>query len=868
MVRYFGVFYDRGRLHKPLVALFVTIGCLLFLNAFLHNPYNGYDARDHMKYIEGLALHWRLPTRAETGQYYSPPLPYILPAFLTSIQAGLWKAAKLAQLVNAFLALGVLLYLLKICDLIRPGTVQLKITSLVLLGILPVFYRSYAMIRGEPYLAFLAVYSIHTALNIFLQKNYTAGNMLRLGAALGLAVLARQWAFFLFPPVMVFSIWAGDSRQESAVRPLMYMAGSLLIASLVGGWFYLLMLNQYGTLTAFDRKPQGASLQNLSELAAIDPSSANLFTDPVRPSLAGHLFPILYADIWGDYWGYFLVYSRNTETGQYSDGVVFQKPSPGEQPPQNIETNRYTINRYLGIVNVVGLLPSVVFLAGLVYGLLLVLAFIFRRRIGDSDRAGALLGMTAMATLIGYGWFLVRYQSLTQGGDLIKSTYLLQVFPFLALLAGLLVERVRARWLGIWPATLILLSAVFFLDLPAMITHYTHLTASPTAFIFTASTLIFISGTIILYWIHNQYHLDIVVARESSRMETPLISVCVPARNEQANIRACVESILAQSHVNFDLVVLDDRSSDDTPRILKELSGDSRLHTIAGSELPAGWAGKPHALHQAATAARGEWLCFIDADTVLAPEALAACYAKALETKADLFSIMTHQVTGTFWERLLMPLIMTALSVGFSPRKVNDPHRRDAIANGQFILIKRSVYDAVGGHERIKDQIVEDKALAENVKRNGYCLVLADGSRVARTRMYTSLPQMWEGWTKNIYLGLRDSPSMILLGVFGAFLAMVTAFFLPAWPLLGLYWFFQGGGWMAGMVIVEALALWAVLIYMRAVVVHALGIPRWYALTTPLGAGLFGALMLVSAWKVLSGRGVTWRGRKYIPPRR
>ena len=176
------------------------------------------------------------------------------------------------------------------------------------------------------------------------------------------------------------------------------------------------------------------------------------------------------------------------------------------------------------------------------------------------------------------------------------------------------------------------------------------------------------------------------------------------------------------------------------------------------------------------------------------PKALSSCYAKAIETKADMFTIMTFQILGSFWEKVVMPLVMTALSVGFSPRKVNDPKRRDAIANGQFILIKRTVYDAIGGHERVKDQIVEDKASREQVKWNGYRLIVADGMKVVRTRMYTSLPEMWEGWTKNIYLGLRDQPALLLLGVFGAFLAVVAALFLPVWPLLGLIWYLNAGG--------------------------------------------------------------------------
>ncbi|MEW6241745.1 MAG: glycosyltransferase family 2 protein, partial [Chloroflexota bacterium] len=294
---------------------------------------------------------------------------------------------------------------------------------------------------------------------------------------------------------------------------------------------------------------------------------------------------------------------------------------------------------------------------------------------------------------------------------------------------------------------------------------------------------------------------------------------------------------------------------------------ESRLHIIHGSDLPPGWAGKPHALHQAAASARGRatWLCFVDADTFPAPEAVAACYAKALETKADLFTIMTFQELGTFWEKALMPLVLTAMSVGFSPRRVNDPKQRVAVANGQFILIKRSVYDAIGGHEKVKDQIVEDKALSEQVKWNGYRLIVADGHAAARTRMYTSLPEMWEGWTKNIYLGLRDTPAMLLLGAFGATLALIAALFLPVWPLMGLLWFLKGGGWMAMGVIFKSLVIWAALLYARAAVGHGLGISRLYALTVPLGAGLFAAIMLTSAWKVLSGQGVTWRGRAYRP---
>jgi len=383
---------------------------------------------------------------------------------------------------------------------------------------------------------------------------------------------------------------------------------------------------------------------------------------------------------------------------------------------------------------------------------------------------------------------------------------------------------------------------------------------------FIASTILFILGIAVIIWLHNQYRLDIIVEAVPPPAHPPLISICIPARNEEHNIGACVESILAQDYPNLEVIALDDRSTDSTPLILNQFaSRDSRLRIVHGSDLPSGWAGKPHALYQAAKPARGEWLCFVDADTFLTPKAISSCYVKALETQADLFTIMTFQILGTFWEKTVMPLVMTALSVGFSPRKVNDPKRRDAVANGQFIMIRRSVYDAIGGHESVKDRIVEDKAISEKVKWSGYRLIVADGMKVAKTRMYTSLPSMWEGWTKNIYLGLRDHPSLLLLGAFGATLALIAALFLPVWPLLGILWYANGGGWLAIGVIAKSLAVWIALLAARGIVAHKMKIPIGYAFTTPLGAGVFAAMMLASAWKVLSGRGVTWKGRLYLP---
>jgi chlorobactene glucosyltransferase len=383
---------------------------------------------------------------------------------------------------------------------------------------------------------------------------------------------------------------------------------------------------------------------------------------------------------------------------------------------------------------------------------------------------------------------------------------------------------------------------------------------------FVISTIFFLAALVILTWLHTQAWLDIDTPHVTPPAGGPLISVIVPARNEEKNIRRCVESILAQDYPNFEVLVLDDHSTDSTPAILTKLSTHNpRLVILAGRELPAGWAGKPHALYQAAKAATGDWLLFVDADTFLAPNALSATLAAARQSGAGLYTVMTEQILGSFWEKTVMPLVFTALSVGFSPRKVNDPRTKDAIANGQFIFIRREIYDAIGGHQAVRNQIVEDKAISERVKWGGHRLIVADGRGIAKTRMYTGLPSIWEGWTKNIYLGLADQPAMLLLGAFGAFLALIAALFMPIWPLLGWIWWQNGGGWMALTISAEALIVWAVLLYARVRVNWGMGLSGWYALTTPLGAGVFAAMMFTSTWKVLSGQGVTWKGRKYDP---
>jgi chlorobactene glucosyltransferase len=374
-------------------------------------------------------------------------------------------------------------------------------------------------------------------------------------------------------------------------------------------------------------------------------------------------------------------------------------------------------------------------------------------------------------------------------------------------------------------------------------------------------------GLYIARAVHSRSNLDIVVdpARDGELPLTaekpPLISVLVPARNEERNIRRCLLALSIQTYPNYELIVVDDRSDDETPEILAEITrSEPRLRILPGVELPAGWTGKPHALVQGAAAARGEWLCFIDADTFAEPGLLASAYQVATRYGADMFSILTEQEMFTFWERTILPLVFLGLSYGFPAQRVNDPAKPDAISNGQFILIRRHVYEHVGGHTSVKDRVDEDKAIAQVVKRAGYRLLLADGRKVARTRMYTSLPEMWEGWTKSIYIGLRDRLWLLL---FGVLLGVMVSIGFPLWLFGGVVWLAIGGGLTAAFVTLEAAVLWAYVLWERLRVSKSFGIPPGYAFTFPLGAFLFTLMMLASAFKVISGRGVSWKGRRY-----
>lgn len=470
----FDPFRYRGKPHMPLILVFVLINALVLVNAVLHDPAKGYDASDHIHYFKTLAEDHRIPTCTDSAQCYIPPLPYLLPAIILSTgRFTLFETAKLAQLANVFISLGLTYYLLKISLLLDPEGIILRVSSLSMFGILPVYYKTFSLIRGEVYLPLLVAFITWMLLSIFVLGKANAASLILLGAGMALAVLARQWGFLILPAILVFLVFVWLKDHSKLLTAVYAGAACLLIPLILTGWYFLIMYQRYGSITAWDRPASRISLSDFPPEFYFGLGSGKLFTDPIRPSFSNQFPAIFYSDTWGDYSAYFLVYVKDKTTGTYMGGKDMERVLvPGQPVPPTLETNRFTINSYLGRVNLVSLIPSAIFLAGLVYGVVLVWRAL-RSRSQERQGYGALLFLFIIAcSFAGYWWYLLRFQNHGQGGDLIKATHMMQVFPFMGLLAGQALQKLNQKSTKLWLGIMVILALVFVHNLPAMITHY------------------------------------------------------------------------------------------------------------------------------------------------------------------------------------------------------------------------------------------------------------------------------------------------------------------------------------------------------------------------------------------------------------
>lgn len=343
--------------------------------------------------------------------------------------------------------------------------------------------------------------------------------------------------------------------------------------------------------------------------------------------------------------------------------------------------------------------------------------------------------------------------------------------------------------------------------------------------------------------------------RETPLTEGPLVSIVLPARNEERGIGEAVRSHMHQTYERIEVIVVDDESSDATAAAATAAAdGDPRFRVVHGQPVPDGWVGKSWACWQGAQRASGEWILFTDADVVHAPDALGRCLALAVRLGRGGLTLAPRVETASVAERLVLPAAAALIQFVLAPGPLaRSPRSAIAMAAGAYLLVRRDLYDRVGGHDGIGGHMVDDLALAQAVKRSGALLMPADGTGVIRLRMYHDVGELWRGWRKNAAFA---SPN-------GATKGVVPAATLGALGLLPLVALVRGARGRDARFATIGAAGFAAQCALQRFAGPIVATPARYAATLPVGTTFMAAAALRGAMDRIAGRGPVWRGRRY-----
>lgn len=351
---------------------------------------------------------------------------------------------------------------------------------------------------------------------------------------------------------------------------------------------------------------------------------------------------------------------------------------------------------------------------------------------------------------------------------------------------------------------------------------------------------------------------------DGTSVARPFVSVVVPARNEARNIERCVRSLGQSDYDDFEIVVVDDRSSDGTAELARSV-GPGRakaLRVVEGRPLPTGWAGKPWACQQGLRQARGDLLLFTDADTWHGPELLGRAVAGREEDGADLLTVVGRQELGSFWERVAQPFVLFLLAqiYAHARRPSRQKRWRWAIANGQFLLVSRDAHEAAGGLEGVKHEVVEDLRYAQLMTRAGRVVSVRSTDDFS-VRMYRSLQELVAGWSKCIETGFRVTigRGWTLLAVPASVAAVASLWVAP----LGVV----AAGAAAGLglpLVVCAASAYLAGVFVFSLVARSLRVSPVFGLLHPL-AGAVACFIILSG--TVRGSRVRWKGREYRVPK-
>jgi chlorobactene glucosyltransferase len=351
-------------------------------------------------------------------------------------------------------------------------------------------------------------------------------------------------------------------------------------------------------------------------------------------------------------------------------------------------------------------------------------------------------------------------------------------------------------------------------------------------------------------------------ASPPSAHDAPFVTIIVPARDEEANIGPCLRSLLAQDYPQnrLGILVVDDHSTDATPTIVRELAEwHPQISLLQAPSLPPRWTGKSHACWIGVRSAvlQTQWLSFIDADVKAEAGALSSAMHAAATQHLDLLSLAPRQELRSFAERLILPCGLILLSFLKDLRQAQARSGHDVTATGQFMLVRRDAYEAVGGHAAVCRAICEDLEFARRLKQSGRSVLLMGGEQFLSTRMYTGWRTLWPGLAKNLVDTLGGQTATLALAFLGVTLAW-AAWVVPLIDLAG-WWQHVGDATFA---LPLALAGSGAAIGLHVAAAFYFRIPLWYGLIFPLGYTVGALMALDSVRRRRSGR-VVWKGRIY-----
>ncbi|MGM0368301.1 MAG: glycosyltransferase [Actinomycetota bacterium] len=340
------------------------------------------------------------------------------------------------------------------------------------------------------------------------------------------------------------------------------------------------------------------------------------------------------------------------------------------------------------------------------------------------------------------------------------------------------------------------------------------------------------------------------------KKDPPLVSILIPARNEESNIKRCVNSLLKQDYSNLEIIILDDNSSDNTYNIIKDLEKkDKRITAIKGKSLKKGWFGKNYACYQLSKYANGKYLIFIDADTLHFKKSVSSALASAVNYNLDAASIFAQQITVSIHERMMVPfanfMILCFLPLGLIIKSKNPLF---CTAIGQFMLFKKGVYKKIGGHSSVKKEVLEDIKISKKVKDSGYRFMIFDGYKGVYCRMYKSFKEVIEGYTKVLFAAFGYNILNYLTAII-----LVAAIFLSPFLFMPMAFIF---GWPG--IIIDVISLQVIFILIIRII-YAI---RFKTRTLDIFLHPFAVADLIiiafrSLYKCKFATGIYWKNRTY-----